>query len=187
MLGDRGNNTYIVDNAGDQVIEYSGAGTDVIQSSVGFALSDNVENLILTGTAAINGIGNAQGNTLAGNSVANVLNGGAGNDTLIGGAGNDTVIFTSLSDMGTTGFTNVINDFVRGQDKIDLGTLDAMTSTSFSNEAFSFIGNAVAFTGAAQLRLQDSVLYGNTDTDSEAEFAIKLVGVTTLAATDIIL
>ena len=197
MLGGRGNDTYIVDNAGDQVIEYSGAGTDVIQSSVSFALSDNVENLTLTGTAAINGTGNALGNTLTGNTVANVLNGGAGNDilvggagndTLIGGAGNDTFIFTSLSDMGTTGaITDVINDFVRGQDKIDLGTLDAITSTSFSNEAFSFIGNAVAFTGAGQLRLQDSVLYGNTDTDSEAEFAIKLVGVTTLAATDIIL
>jgi Ca2+-binding RTX toxin-like protein len=179
------------------VIEYGGAGTDVVQSSVSHALSDNVENLILTGTAAINGSGNALGNTLTGNAAANVLNGsagndiligGAGNDMLIGGAGNDTFIFTALSDMGTTGaITDVINDFVRGQDKIDLGTLDAVTSTTFTNEAFSFIGNTVAFTGAGQLRMQDNVLYGNTDTDSEAEFAIKLVGVPTLAATDFIL
>ncbi|MNP61190.1 hypothetical protein D3C76_1563460 [compost metagenome] len=88
--------------------------------------------------------------------------------------------------MGTTGAsTDVITDFIRGQDKIDLGTLDAITNTSY-NEAFSFIGNAVAFTGAGQLRFQDGVLYGNTDTNSEADFAIKLIGVTILAATDII-
>ncbi|OCR25223.1 hypothetical protein AFK24_09895 [Pseudomonas syringae] len=196
MLGGRGNDTYVVDNAGDQVIEYSGAGNDTIKTSISYGLSANVENLVLTGTAAINGTGNTLGNTLTGNSVANLLNGGAGNDILIGGAGNDTLtggagndtfIFTSLSDMGKTGAsTDVITDFIRGQDKIDLGTLDAITNTSY-NEAFSFIGNAVAFTGAGQLRFQDGVLYGNTDTNSETDFAIKLIGVTILAATDIIL
>lgn len=196
MLGGRGNDTYVVDNAGDQVIEYSSAGNDTIKTSISYGLSANVENLVLTGTAAINGTGNTLGNTLTGNSVANLLNGGAGNDILIGGAGNDTLtggagndtfIFTSLSDMGTTGAsTDVITDFIRGQDKIDLGTLDAITNTSY-NEAFSFIGNAVAFTGAGQLRFQDGVLYGNTDTNNETDFAIKLIGVTILAATDIIL
>lgn len=197
MLGGRGNDTYVVDNAGDQVIEYSGGGTDTIKTSISYELGANVESLILTGTAAINGFGNTLGNTLTGNSVANMLNGGAGidtliggegNDTLTGGAGNDTFDFNSLLEMGTTGASSdVITDFIRGQDKIDLGTLDARTSTSYSNEAFSFIGNTTAFTAAGELRMQDGVLYGNTDTDSEAEFAIQLIGVTTLAATDFIL
>jgi Ca2+-binding RTX toxin-like protein len=195
MLGGRGNDTYVVDNAGDQVIEYSGAGNDTIKTTISYGLSANIENLVLTGMAAINGTGNTLSNILTGNSVANLLNGGAGsdiliggegNDMLIGGAGNDTFMFTSLSDMGTTGTsTDVITDFIRGQDKIDLGTLDAITNTSY-NEAFSFIGNVVAFTGAGQLRFQDGVLYGNTDTNSEADFAIKLIGVTILATTDII-
>lgn len=197
MLGGRGNDTYIVDSAGDRVIEYSGAGTDTVTSSVSYGLSANVENLVLTGTTTINGTGNELANILSGNSAANVLNGGAGNDTLIGGAGqdsltggtgNDTFDFNSLQEMGITSSTaDVITDFFRGQDKIDLSTLDAITYTTYSNEAFSFIGNTTAFTAAGQLRLQDSVLYGNTDTDSDAEFAIKLTGVTTLAATDFVL
>ena len=52
----------------------------------------NIENLTLTGTAVINGTGNAANNVLTGNSAANNLNGGTGNDTIAGGAGSDTLI-----------------------------------------------------------------------------------------------
>ena len=54
-------------------------------------LPANVENLTLTGTAAINGTGNGLNNTITGNSAANTLNGLAGNDTLNGMAGDDTL------------------------------------------------------------------------------------------------
>jgi hypothetical protein len=54
-------------------------------------LSANTENLALTGTAAINGTGNALANALAGNDANNVLSGGDGADLLWGGAGNDTL------------------------------------------------------------------------------------------------
>lgn len=53
-----------------------------------FAL--NVENLVLTGKAALDAIGSA--NTLDGNKGANRLSGLAGNDSIDGGAGTDILI-----------------------------------------------------------------------------------------------
>ena len=81
MAGGAGNDTYVVDNVGDIVVEKAGEGTDLVQSSVTFTLAANVENLTLTGGANINGTGNALGNFLVGNTGNNTLNGGAGADT----------------------------------------------------------------------------------------------------------
>src|SRR3569623_803574 len=92
LSGGLGNDTYVVDNTADVVTEYLNDGTDTVQSSVTYTLGNNVENLTLTGTAAINGTGNTLDNILTGNSFATVLTGGAGNDTLNGGAGADTLI-----------------------------------------------------------------------------------------------
>ncbi|MGA7180532.1 MAG: calcium-binding protein [Thiobacillaceae bacterium] len=91
MIGGAGNDTYLVDNTGDVVTEYLNEGTDLVQSSVTYTLSANVENLLLTGTKAISGNGNALDNVITGNSKANSLSGGAGNDTLDGGAGTDSL------------------------------------------------------------------------------------------------
>ncbi|MDP2794671.1 MAG: calcium-binding protein, partial [Sulfurisoma sp.] len=93
LKGGAGNDTYIVDNVGDAVIENLNEGWDNVRSSVSYTLGANVENLTLTGTAAINGMGNALNNTISGNSAANVLDGGAGYDNLYGGGGNDTYVF----------------------------------------------------------------------------------------------
>lgn len=90
MVGGRGNDLYIVDNAGDRVIEIEGEGVDTVKASVSYQLSQNAENLQLTGSGAINATGNALDNQLSGNAAANVLDGGAGADTLVGGAGDDT-------------------------------------------------------------------------------------------------
>ncbi|MGE0113800.1 MAG: calcium-binding protein [Steroidobacteraceae bacterium] len=92
MAGGAGNDTYVVDNAGDVVIENVSEGTDLVQSSVTYTLSANVENLTLTGSSAINGTGNALDNVLTGNSGNNTLTGGDGNDTLDGGSGSDTML-----------------------------------------------------------------------------------------------
>ncbi len=91
MVGGTGNDTYIVDVSGDVVTELANEGTDMVQSSITYTLGANVENLTLTGTANLNGTGNALDNILTGNSGTNVLTGGAGNDTYLVSAG-DTVV-----------------------------------------------------------------------------------------------
>jgi trimeric autotransporter adhesin len=101
MAGGAGNDTYVVDAAGDVITEAAASGTDLVQSSVSYTLSADVENLTLTGTAAINGTGNALANNLTGNSADNVLNGGGGADTMVGGTGNDTYVIDSAGDRVT--------------------------------------------------------------------------------------
>jgi Ca2+-binding RTX toxin-like protein len=103
LIGGTGNDTYYVDNAGDITIETSTLVTeiDTVVSSVNRALAVNLERLILSGTAAINGTGNGLNNTLQGNSGANILNGGVGADTLIGGTGNDTYYVDNSGDITT--------------------------------------------------------------------------------------
>ena len=45
MTGGLGDDTYVVDNLGDSVVENVNAGTDLVQSAVSFTLGANVENL----------------------------------------------------------------------------------------------------------------------------------------------
>lgn len=151
LIGGTGNDTYVVDNVGDIVIEYVNEGTDQVNASITYSLGDNVENLTLTGTAAINGTGNALNNSIAGNDAANVLNGGAGNDfikggggndTIVGGAGNDTLMGGSGADTFVFGLgfgKDVISDFsLADGDKLDLKAL-----ASVSHSVAHFSGNTV--------------------------------------------
>ncbi|MBW7959847.1 MAG: calcium-binding protein, partial [Candidatus Promineofilum sp.] len=92
MIGGAGDDVYIVDDAGDVVVEILNQGNDTVQASISYALSDHVENLTLTGTADIDGTGNALDNNIIGNGGVNILSGGEGNDTLDGMAGADTMI-----------------------------------------------------------------------------------------------
>jgi Ca2+-binding RTX toxin-like protein len=110
MVGGLGNDTYTVDNVLDVVTENAGEGTDLVNSSIAYALSTDVENLTLTGTAATSGTGNDSDNVLIGNNAANTLTGGAGNDTLNGGAGSDTLLGGSGDDVY---IVDVVTDVVR--------------------------------------------------------------------------
>jgi len=83
MQGGTGNDAYLVDNAGDVVIENTGEGIDtVLVSLAAYTLGANVENATYTGGGSFTGTGN---------DLANVIIGGAGNDLLTGGEGNDSL------------------------------------------------------------------------------------------------
>ncbi len=90
LYGGLGNDVYVIDG-GDTIVELASQGTDTVRSSASFVLASTLEHLALTGTAAVNGTGNALNNSITGNAAANLLNGAAGNDTLNGGAGIDTM------------------------------------------------------------------------------------------------
>ncbi|QNT69179.1 beta strand repeat-containing protein [Defluviicoccus vanus] len=139
LVGGAGNDTYVVDSSSDVISELAGGGIDTVQSSVTFSLAPvalaNVENLTLSGTAAINASGSAANNVLTGNAGNNVLNGGAGIDTLIGGAGDDTYVVDTTTDMIT---------------EVAGGGIDTVqSSVTFSLAAFGNIENLTLTATAA--------------------------------------
>ena len=125
MAGGLGNDHYSVDNPGDVVKEEAGGGIDGVRSSLAaYTLTANMENLTLTGAAAINGTGNILNNLITGNAAANsltgdagndTLNGGGGNDTLVGGAGNDSYLFDTDLALGS----DTLNEAGGGSDTLN--------------------------------------------------------------------
>ncbi|MEH2205960.1 MAG: calcium-binding protein [Nostoc sp.] len=146
LIGGTGSDTYITFVFGSEdnlitdkftnkivkfnIIEYLNEGTDTVEASFDYKLGDNLENLILTGSSDINGIGNALDNRIEGNAAHNfligddgsdhlfgygdydILVGGVGNDTLEGGAGNDFLNGGSGSDtlVGDAGNNTLTGD-----------------------------------------------------------------------------
>ena len=192
MLGGTGtgNDTFYVDNLGDQVVEYTNQGSDAVFSSITYTLAANVENLTLTGTAALSGTGNTLANVITGNGGKNVLSGLAGADTLAGGANADVLIggtgpdrfdFNLVSESTATardairaggGAIAFEGAGVAGGDLIDLSGIDANTGLA-GNQAFVFGG-----TTDGHLSLVNSgtttILNANVDADAAFEFVLAI-------------
>ena len=152
LLGGLGDDVYVVDNIADVTTESLNEGSDTVQSSVTWMLGNNIENLTLTGTTAINGTGNSLNNTLTGNTAANILKGGLGNDTYVVGTG-DTVtenanegIDTVQSSVTWTLASNVENLTLTGTTAIN-GTGNSLdnllTGNSAKNTLKGGLGNDV--------------------------------------------
>lgn len=184
MVGGLGNDTYVVDSTGDVVVEAVSAGTDLIQSSVSYTLGTDLENLTLTGSAAINGTGNVASNVLTGNTGANtlvgfvgndslyggtgndsldggdgndILDGGAGNDTLVGGTGNDTYVVDSAADLvveGAAGGTDLVQSAVTYSLTADLENLTLTGSAAINGTGTATANNLTGNSGANILTAQ---------------------------------
>lgn len=100
LEGGAGDDTYILSaDASDTVVETSQGGTDLVRASVTVTLAANVENLVLTGSAAADGTGNTLANTITGNDAANTLSGGSGRDILLGAGGQDKLSGGGMRDL----------------------------------------------------------------------------------------
>lgn len=201
------NDTYIF-GAGDVIVEAAGAGQDTVKSSVSIVMAANLEILTLTGTAAINGTGNAAANRINGNAAANQLSGGLGNDSLFAGAGKDSLIGGSGRDF-LYGGTDAVGDtfvfsarthsvvganrdisynFTRGADIIGLSGIDANAATPAINDTFLFNGttaraNSVWYTVTAA----GAIVKADVTGDTTADFEIMISGVPNLSGADFLL
>ncbi|MGZ8336234.1 MAG: calcium-binding protein, partial [Allosphingosinicella sp.] len=169
LIGNDGHDRLSGGNQNDQL--HGGAGNDVLEGG-------NHEDLLFGGSGndRLSGgnhadrlHGGAGDDRLDGGNQEDWLDGGAGDDILTGGNQNDIFAFSEA------GGDDVITDFRRGQDKIDLSSLDAVEGGG--HDAFAWIG-AGAFTGVAgQLRSFGGggsfVLAGAVDGDGAADFTIQ--------------
>ncbi|MCR0981560.1 choice-of-anchor I family protein [Roseomonas populi] len=170
MVGGVGDDGYEVMEAGDQVVEAANGGYDRVTAWIDYTLGDDVEKLMMAGTA-VRGTGNARDNRMLGNDAANILSGLDGNDNIHGNGGDDTLIggtgknhlfggegadtFRFDAPAGAGNFTRLM-DFAAAEDRIELDrtAFAALTATG-QLDAASF-GTGSAATTAEQHVLFDA-------------------------------
>jgi Ca2+-binding RTX toxin-like protein len=204
MTGGANDDIFYVDNAGDTTLEGLGGGTDLVHATVSWSLSANVERLVLEGTDAIDGTGNALGNDVFGNDAANRLDGGAGDDLLKGGLGDDILIGGSGEDIlvgggGADGFVltqasvqsskagfhtlleiDIVNDLVRAEgDWLDLSAVDANIST-VADDPFHLVAAFTLHAGEMTLAYDAATnltaLQLDVDGDGVTDYRMRIVG-----------
>lgn len=144
-------------------------------------------------------IGNALDNFIDGNNGNDVLKGGAGNDVirgddgvdeLWGGAGNDTFFVKRLGDSRERSGIDKIMDFAAG-DRIDFSAIDANMKVQ-GDQKFQLIDGPLSKT-PGQLNVSydagsdTTVVSGNVDTDTDAEFVVTLDGKVDLTSAGLLL
>jgi len=172
MIGGAGDDSYMVDNAGDTVIELAGEGRDEIRTALdGYRLGENLEDLTLTGSAALTVAGNELNNVITANDAgdtlsgaggddqllggggADRLDGGKGADTLNGGAGNDLLLFSydaawtkgTRSSNPANGLWVPVMGKVRSLDRFEGGSgIDTLLGTADSDALFLDDGSSTA-------------------------------------------
>jgi len=165
MKGGAGDDTYVVDNAGDQILELGGGGIDTaLVSASRYVLNGQVENATITKAAGATVVGNASANWIIGGSGADIIEGGGGLDLLTGGGGADVFVFHHTGDG-----VDVITDFTVGQDQLDLSALHRDQPAATWRTTLSDSGLQVYF-----------------DHDGGHDLIATLADVTGLSASDII-
>ena len=153
----------------------------------------NLTNVLRGGAGNDTLSGDAGNDTLDGGTGNDVLRGGTGFDQLTGGAGNDLFAYNAVNE-SAPGSVDLILDFIKGEDRIDLSAIDAVSGTT-GNQAFNFIGDA-AFTAQNQngsVRWfydavnNVTVVEVSNDADVAPEMRLQITGRVELSASDFVL
>lgn len=147
-------------------------------------------NDLLTGNGAANRLlGMRSNDTIDGNGGDDTLEGGAGADELTGGEGADR-FYVAVLKHSSPAAADLILDFTRSVDLIDVSAID--TSVAAGDQGFDWRGT-LGFTGlgvaeARYLRAgAETVLEFDIGDGGAAEMAIRLAGLHSLEASDLVL
>ena len=197
MTGGDGDDRYFLDDVGDTVAELAEEGRDIVYTSVDFDAGDSEIEVLrarsdsgLTLTASDTGTSIAGRNgddTLVGAAGRDTLQGGLGTDILSGGADRDIFLFDDGDSAAEIADADHILDFSQGDgDRIDVKRIDAIDGGG--DDAFSFIGTDAFNNVAGELRYEqvggETHVFGDTDGNGVADFAIVLDSNVALVAAD---
>ena len=200
MIGGRGDDVYYVDRRGDTVTELVGEGRDTVFTTVDFDAGDDEIEIIRVDTSVGRSltasdfdtllIGNVGLDTLTGGAGQDRLVGGGGVDILTGGGGRDVFAFGEGDSGRKIAAADHITDLSKAdRDRIDLRDIDAIAGNG--DDAFTFVGTSAFSFAAGQLRYQivsgQTHIFGDTNGDGKADFALVLDTQVTLVAADFLL
>ncbi|EYR83447.1 calcium-binding protein [Shinella sp. 838] len=184
MLSGGGGNDSLAGGAGLDTL-YGEDGKDVLNGESGNdELYGGSGNDLLKG-----GTGN---DWMNGDSGRDTIEGGKGADMMRGGSGRDVFVFKSVTDSTVKeAGRDMISDFSEGSgDKIDLSAIDASTKSG-GNQTFKFVGDGGFHKKAGELRFKqyesETYVYGDTNGDGKADFAIGFSGLIDFTKADFIL
>jgi Ca2+-binding RTX toxin-like protein len=216
MRGEAGDDNYFVDSSADVIIELLDQGLDTVRATADFILPNNVERLFLSGGARLGEgnaldntiIGSGGSDTLRGHGGADIVRGGTGRDTIAGGAGDDLIDgglgkdimagnsgrdvfqFRTGDTAATRALADTITDFNQSlNERIQLVGIDANTNLG-GTQSFEWIATNAFSNTAGEMRFEqvgsDTFIEGDTNGDGVADLVIRLTGLYTLSANDII-
>ena len=191
-----GSTNSVVDLA-KAIGQNTGYGTDILKNIENASGGSGVDKF--HGTTGNNTLRGNNGNDLLyGQGGNDSLQGDAGKDSLTGGSGADSFIFRAVSESATGGTTaDVITDFVRGTDQINLSAIDAFAGTS-ANDTFIWKGTAgFNSTTKGEVRYEQfnnagtaddyTMVWIDNDRDAGVEMAIRLTGMHNLTQSDFVM
>ena len=181
MDGGHGDDGFGVDEAGDTIVDSSGF--DTVYSSINYTLGADLEALVLVGSKALDGIGNADDNLIIGNTGANRLSGGDGNDSLFGDAGLDVLTGGAGADRfyfdvsPSTGYDRITDFSAEDFIFLNIGLFSALAPGTLGAAAFRLGTVATTTSQRILYDLSTGNLYYDAD-GSGAKQAIRFATVT---------